>query len=181
MLDKYEIPPPKIVHQHAEHRPWSHAEIDTAIDLVKRNAKLSRNDSNLLRFYAKCKSNSTPPLCTVLQQTGIPDEKGWRRSRRKLQRLSLITYRNNGIHDHYIRVMWVVICGLAMLEKPLKTGGRDHKYFSGSVYKQALDNIANQVHLSQIEYDAIANIILVLSPADARKITNAILPEPLKQ
>lgn len=77
--------------------------------------------------------------------------------------------------------MWVVICGLAMLEKPLKAGGRDHKYFSGSVYKQALDNIANQVHLSQIEYDAIANIILVLSPADARKIASAILPEPLKQ
>lgn len=177
---KYDTVPPRIIHQWTETRPFRDHDIDIAVDLVKRNAKLSENDSNLLRFYAKCGKffeNHPPPLSYVIKNCGIPDEKGWRRSRRKLEHLSLITYRNAGGRDHFIRVNWVVLCGLAMLEKPLEVGGKGHKNFLASPIKNALDNINKQAHLSQAEYDATANILSLLKPEDLRIIASAKLPE----
>lgn len=177
---RYDTFPPRIIHQWTDTRPFHDADIDAAVDLVKRNAKLSDNDAELLRFYAKCRKYfklHPPPLSYVLKQTGIPDEKGWRRSRRKLEQLSLITYRNAGGREHYIKVNWVVLCGLAMLEAPLDVGGKSHLNFRASPIKNALDNIASQSHLTQAEYDATANILCLLEPSDLKRIKDANIPD----
>ena len=176
--NKYDIPPPEILHRRAEKRPYNDADIDAAIDLVTKNARLSRNDSNLLRYYAKCKEHSTPALALVRRETGIPDEKGWRRSRRKLEQLSLITYLNAGEGDHFIMVNWSVICGLALLEEPLKVGGKKHSNFRESPIKKALDNIVRQSHLSKEELFATANILSLLDATDLEKIASATIPKP---
>lgn len=175
-LKKYEIPPPKIIHYEAELRPDQPDEIDHLIDQVKKNAKLTKNNSNLLRFYAQCRENASFPVSTVMKQTGIPDKKGWRRSRRKLEQLSLITYRNNGVRDHFISVNWKAFSDLANLKKPLKTGGKGHGNL-GDPFKKALDNIMRQADLTKKEYVETATLLSFLFPDDWKKIATASIPK----
>lgn len=167
--------PPRVMHCPLETRLRLEGKIDEAIDCVTTNVKLSKNNSDLLRYYASCENGFPAALALVLKRTGIPDEKGWRRSRRKLEQLSLITYRNNGKGDHFIIVNWTVICGIAMLEKPLDVGGRKHDNFV-SPFKRALQNIMDQVKLTDEEYFVTANILSLLPLCDLRKIANAVIP-----
>ena len=89
----------------------------------------------------------------------------------------MITYRNAGGRDHFIRINWVTLCGLALLDEPLQVGGKNHQNFCASAFKNALNNIIEQLDLSQKESDETANILCFLPLSDLKRIASATIPK----
>ncbi len=171
--------PPSVIHQWADDRPFGQDAIDVVIDRVKANAKLTKNETSLLRFYAKCgggKKGFPAALALVLKRTGIADEKGWRRSRRKLEKLNLITYRNDG-RDHFIMVNWRNICEMAIPgNKLIKSCSEEHAG-SSSLFQAAVKNMANQSQLSKKELAETVTLLSFLTANDWQKIASATIPQ----
>ena len=124
MTAEYGGYPPVIIH--GEGRPACR-NICEVIYAAARNAKLNRKQTELLLFYAKQSSGFHPSVKRTVEMTGISSRR-LRDVRKNLQNINLIDYEySNGYH--FIFVNWLVIRGLAMLERPLDVGGNGHMYF----------------------------------------------------
>ncbi|MBE5789848.1 MAG: hypothetical protein E7325_09400 [Clostridiales bacterium] len=117
--------PPRIYH--GARKPTTLKEVIETVEAAGKNAKLTHSEKALLLFYARQKQGFTPAEKLTLKETGI-SERRLHNVRDSLQRMNIIDYGNTG-EKHFLFVNWTVIWGLESLDKPLKVGGKDRKYF----------------------------------------------------
>ena len=125
MGGELQMTPPEIIH--GPNRPNA-KDIPEIIDRVKTNIRLCSREYKLLLFYASCGDGFHPAKKKIQQDTGI-DESDIKEVRNSLRRMSLIDYDCNQYY-HFVFVNWSAILGYALLDKPLKVGGRGRKYFT---------------------------------------------------
>ncbi len=116
--------PPRIVH--GENKP-DFSEIPDIIDKVRINISLCSQEYRLLLFYASSGSGFRPAKKMIQKSTGI-DKSNIKKVRNSLVQMNLIDYQCNQYY-HFIFVNWTVIIGYALLDRPLKAGGKGRRHF----------------------------------------------------
>lgn len=123
--------PPEIIHGLG--RP-DLEDIPSFIEAVRANVGLCSQEYRLLLFYAMSGEGFHPAKATIKKETGI-DTSDIKVVRRNLRHMNLIDFADNA-YFHFVFVNWTVIRGLAILDQPLKVGGRSRKYFTPCDFSQ---------------------------------------------
>ena len=101
-------------------------DIPAIIDRVRVNVGLRPNEVKLLTYYANQSTGYRPAKKTISKATGI-DPGNIKRYRQSLKQLGIIDVSE---YKRTIWINWPVICGYALLKRPLVSGpGRSRSYF----------------------------------------------------